>query len=64
MAATHFKPFHGQATVPGFHTGCPLTSDCPYAGMHRCGVDVHDTRLRMAGPAAAGYVPGSYPLTA
>jgi hypothetical protein len=26
------------------------------AGMYQCSVDVHDTRLRMTGPAAADYI--------
>ncbi|MFF1252776.1 hypothetical protein ACFVYC_09845 [Pseudarthrobacter sp. NPDC058329] len=31
------------------------------AGMYRCGFDVHDSRLRMRGPAAADYILASYP---
>ncbi|MCU1515836.1 MAG: hypothetical protein JWQ75_557 [Pseudarthrobacter sp.] len=34
------------------------------AGMHRCGVDVHNSRLRMVGPAAADYILSSYPAAA
>lgn len=34
------------------------------AGMYRCGVDVHDTRLRMVGPAAADYILATYPPAA
>jgi hypothetical protein len=34
------------------------------AAMHRAGVDVHDCRLRMAGPAAADYILSSYPTAA
>jgi len=34
------------------------------AAMHRAGVDVHDSRLRMVGPAAADYIMSSYPSAA
>jgi hypothetical protein len=34
------------------------------AAMHRCGVDVDDSRLRMVGPAAADYILASYPAAA
>ncbi|MDR6414924.1 hypothetical protein [Pseudarthrobacter sulfonivorans] len=34
------------------------------AAMYRCGVDVHDSRLRMVGPAAADYILSSYPAAA
>jgi hypothetical protein len=34
------------------------------AGMYRCGVDVHDTRLRMVGPAAADYILATFPSAA
>ena len=34
------------------------------AGMYRCGVDVHDSRLQMTGPAAADYILCSYPAVA
>jgi len=34
------------------------------AAMHRCGVDVHASRLRMKGPAAADYILASYPAAA
>jgi len=34
------------------------------AAMHRAGVDVHDSRLRMVGPAAADYILSSYPAAA
>lgn len=34
------------------------------AAMHRRGVDVHDSRLRMVGPAAADYILSSYPAAA
>lgn len=34
------------------------------AGMHRCGIDIRDTRLRMHGPAAAAYILDSYPAVA
>jgi hypothetical protein len=34
------------------------------AAMHRCGVDVHDSRLRMVGPAATDYILSSYPAAA
>jgi hypothetical protein len=34
------------------------------AGMLRCGVDVHNSRLHMTGPAAADYILSSYPAVA
>lgn len=34
------------------------------AAMHRLGVDVHDSRRRMVGPAAADYILSSYPAAA
>lgn len=34
------------------------------AGMQRCGVDVHDCRRHMTGPAAADYILSSYPAVA
>jgi hypothetical protein len=34
------------------------------AAMHRAGVDLNDTRLRMVGPAAADYILSSYPAAA
>jgi hypothetical protein len=34
------------------------------AAMHRCGVDVDDSGLRMVGPAAADYILSSYPAAA
>jgi hypothetical protein len=34
------------------------------AAMHRAGVDIHDSRLRMVGPAAADYILSSYPAAA
>ncbi|WP_306635804.1 hypothetical protein [Pseudarthrobacter siccitolerans] len=34
------------------------------AAMHRAGVDLHDTKLRMVGPAAADYILSSYPAAA
>jgi hypothetical protein len=34
------------------------------AAMHRAGVDVHDSRRRMVGPAAADYIMSSYPAAA
>jgi hypothetical protein len=34
------------------------------AAMHRAGIDVHDCRLRMVGPAAADYILSSYPAAA
>ena len=34
------------------------------AAMHRRGVDVHQCRLRMVGPAAADYILSSYPYAA
>jgi len=34
------------------------------AAMHCRGVDVHDSRLRMTGPAAADYILSSYPTAA
>jgi hypothetical protein len=34
------------------------------AAMHRCGIDVHDSRLRMTGPAMADYILSSYPPAA
>ena len=35
-----------------------------WAGMHRCGIDIHDSRLRMMGPAAVDYILASYPAVA
>ncbi|MDQ0850971.1 hypothetical protein QFZ65_002909 [Arthrobacter sp. B3I9] len=32
--------------------------------MHRCGVDIYDSRLRMTGPAMADYILSSYPPAA
>lgn len=34
------------------------------AAMQRLGVDVHNSRLRMVGPAAADYILSSYPYAA
>lgn len=34
------------------------------AAMHRCGIDLADSRLRMTGPAAADYILCSYPAVA
>lgn len=34
------------------------------AAMQRLGVDVHSSRLRMVGPAAADYILSSYPYAA
>ena len=34
------------------------------AAMHRCGVDIYDSRLRMVGPAAMDYILASYPAAA
>jgi hypothetical protein len=34
------------------------------AAMHRCGIDVHNSGLRMTGPAAADYILTSYPSAA
>ncbi|MDQ0867956.1 hypothetical protein QFZ70_000429 [Arthrobacter sp. V1I9] len=34
------------------------------AAMHRAGIDVHDCRPRMVGPAAADYILSSYPAAA
>ncbi|MFJ6346939.1 hypothetical protein ACIQLM_15550 [Pseudarthrobacter oxydans] len=34
------------------------------AGMHRCGIDLANSKLRMTGPAAADYILYSYPAVA
>ncbi|MDQ0121020.1 hypothetical protein AB0280_01120 [Pseudarthrobacter sp902506025] len=34
------------------------------AAMHRRDIDVHDSRLRMTGPAAADYILATYPAAA
>jgi hypothetical protein len=34
------------------------------AAMHCAGVDIHDSRLRMVGPAAADYILSTYPAAA
>lgn len=34
------------------------------SGMERCGIDLHSTRRRMRGPAAADYILASYPASA
>ena len=34
------------------------------AAMYRADVDIHDSRLRMVGPAAANYIISSYPSAA
>ena len=34
------------------------------SAMHRLGIDVHHSRLRMVGPAAADYILASYPAAA
>lgn len=44
--------------------GLDSKQDTRRAGMYRCGVDVHDTRLRMTGPAAADYILAGCPATA
>ncbi|MBT2513307.1 hypothetical protein [Arthrobacter sp. ISL-30] len=42
----------------------PRTDIAFRAGMHLCGIDIHDARLRMTGPAAADYILSSYPPAA
>jgi hypothetical protein len=42
----------------------PKSDQAFRAGMQRCGVDVHDIRLHMTGPAAAAYIVTSYPAVA
>jgi hypothetical protein len=42
----------------------PKSDQAFRAGMHRCGVDLHDIRLHMTGPAAADYILRSYPAVA
>lgn len=34
------------------------------AAMQECGIDVHHSKLRMVGPAAADYILSSYPAAA
>jgi hypothetical protein len=46
------------------HGMTPRSDQAFRAGMHRCGVDVHDSRLYMTGPAAADYILSSYPAVA
>lgn len=46
------------------HGLTPKSDQAFRAGMHRCGVDVHDSRLHMTGPAAADYILYSYPAVA
>ena len=42
----------------------PKSDQAFRAGMHRCGIDLGDSRLRMTGPAAADYIVRSYPAVA
>lgn len=42
----------------------PKSDQAFRAGMHRCGIDVRDAKLRMTGPAAADYILCSYPAVA
>lgn len=45
--------------------GMEAGSDTAFrAAMHRCGIDIHDSRLRMVGPAATDYILSSYPAAA
>lgn len=45
-----------------FLQGIKPTSDSAFrAGMAQCGIRVHDSQLRMHGPAAADYILSSYP---
>ena len=45
--------------------GLEARPDAPFrAAMRRRGVDVHECRLRMVGPAAADYILSSYPAAA
>lgn len=46
------------------HGLAPKSDQVFRAGMQRCGVDLHDSRLRMTGPAAADYILTSYPAVA
>lgn len=42
----------------------PKSDDAFRVAMRRNGIDVHDSRLRMNGPAAADYILASYPSAA
>lgn len=45
-----------------FLQGIQPRSDSAFrAGMAQCGIKVHDSQLRMQGPAAADYILSSYP---
>lgn len=39
----------------------PRSDQAFRSGMHRCGVDLQNSRLRMTGPPAADYILSSYP---
>lgn len=61
----------GADTLYGLYTSwCFLKGLVPKedsvfrAAMRRAGIDLHDTRLRMTGPAAADYILASYPAMA
>lgn len=56
---------YGLYTSWCFLQGIEATPDVTFrAAMHRLGIDVHNSRLRMIGPAAADYILSSYPAAA
>ena len=43
------------------HNLVPAADGAFRAAMHQCGIDVHNSGLRMTGPAAADYILATYP---